>query len=183
MTSPLVGHMSLMTFYGFHPPLMQGWVTHGLDFYDVPTSESSAAKLAAFAKYGIPSFYGDLPGSVFTRGVGLTDGWEPKLEALVKTDVLPHLGEGKAYRGFFLGDELCCGAGAKACWEEGFGPLTAKLRVLLGPEAIIYANECGDIANPEMNVTSVPPGFDLISVDAFAGYTKGSRGMDEVAVS
>ena len=28
----LVPHMGFMTSYSFNPPLMKGWVTHGLDF-------------------------------------------------------------------------------------------------------------------------------------------------------
>ena len=65
----------------------------------------------------------------------------------------------------FLGDEVCCGATAAKCWAEGYGPLTRKIRQYLGPDAIIYANECLDITNPSLNVTEVPPDFDLISVD------------------
>ena len=51
------------------------------------------------------------------------------------------------------------------CWAEGYAPLTRKIRQYLGPDAIIYANECLDITNPSLNVTEVPPDFDLISVD------------------
>ena len=65
----------------------------------------------------------------------------------------------------FLGDEVCCGATAAKCWAEGYAPLTRKIRQYLGPDAIIYANECLDITNPSLNVTEVPPDFDLISVD------------------
>ena len=74
-------------------------------------------------------------------------------------------GPDKFLRGVFLGDEVCCGATAAKCWAEGYGPLTRKIRQYLGPDAIIYANECLDITNPSLNVTEVPPDFDLISVD------------------
>ena len=84
-------------------------------------------------------------------------------------------------RGVFLGDEGCCGATAAKCWAEGYGPLTRKIRQYLGPDAIIYANECLDITNPSLNVTEVPPDFDLISVDTYGGYLPGTNGTAEVA--
>ena len=76
--------------------------------------------------------------------------------------------------------QVCCGATAAKCWAEGYAPLTAKLREMLGPSAIIYANECLDIAAPELNVTEVPPNFDLISIDHYDGYLPGTNGSAEV---
>ena len=32
LRQPLVPHLGFMTSYSFNPPLMKGWVTHGLDF-------------------------------------------------------------------------------------------------------------------------------------------------------
>ena len=62
------------------------------------------------------------------------------------------------------------------CWADGFGPLTRKLRALLGPGMIIYTNECGGEFDPihnndtVMNITEIPPDFDLISLDVYADY-------------
>ena len=41
----------------------------------------------------------------------------------------------------FLGDEICCRSAA--CWETGYAPVAQKLRALLGPDALLYMNECG----------------------------------------
>ena len=46
------------------------------------------------------------------------------------------------------------------CWETALAPAAKKARALLGPDAIIYTNECA-----EKGITEVPPDFDLISVD------------------
>ena len=61
------------------------------------------------------------------------------------------------------------------CWETALAPVSKKLRALLGPDALIYTNECAN-----KGITEVPPDFDLISVDTYAGYTPGSKGADEV---
>ena len=42
-------HLKIMSYYGFNPPLMAGWVNMGLE-------SSLPSKLAAWAKYKIPSF-------------------------------------------------------------------------------------------------------------------------------
>eukprot|EP01050_Picozoa_sp_SAG11_P006256 SAG11_NODE_478_length_9117_cov_6.916168_8_plen_494_part_00 len=192
---PLVPHMGFMTSYSFNPPLMRGWVTHGLDFYCeiFPDCRSQPrgwwqlnASLAAWERYRIPSLYSDLPTGyaskptetgVFVRGVGLAMGWEAALERIFATQIQPNLGHNKALRGVFIGDELCCGGPAPAkCWAEGYAPLTHKLRALMGPEMIIYANECaGEFdpiqnADPARNITEIPPEFDLISLDVYADY-------------
>lgn len=192
-SQPLVEHMSFMTMFDFEPALQRGWVTHGIGDYYLTSSQPHGAlnaSLMAWEKYGIPSLHGDLPsaspgvvGGVFVRGTGLALGWETAIEKIAREEILPYLGPDKALRGIFLGDELCCGATAAECWRDGYGPLTAKLRALLGPKAIIYANECADIANPHLNVTEVPPGFDLISIDHYAGYMPGANGTDEVVAA
>ena len=123
-----------MSYYGFNPPLMKGWVNMGLE-------AGLDVKLDAFKKYGIPSFYGGLPsdpakGAIFKRGTGLADGWEANLEAVVKSQILPNLGPGKALRGVFLGDEICCMN--TTCWDVALRPATEKLRTLVGPDTLIY---------------------------------------------
>ena len=40
-----------------------------------------------------------------------------------------------------MGDEICCRSAA--CWETGYAPVAQKLRALLGPDALLYMNECG----------------------------------------
>jgi hypothetical protein len=119
--------MGFMTSYSFNPPLMKGWVTHGLDFYcelfpdcrSKPTSWWQLnASLAAWDRWNIPSLYSGLPTGysdkatetgVFVRGVGLAMGWEAALERIFTTQIQPNMGPDKALRGVFIGDELCCG--------------------------------------------------------------------------
>ena len=64
-----------------------------------------------------------------------------------------------------VGDELC---GNAACWATLMAPLSAKVRSLLGPDAIIYFN-AGHIDNQ----TVIPPAFSMISFDHYAGYRAG----------
>ena len=57
-------------------------------------------------------------------------------------------------------------------------PVASRLRMHLGPDAVIYTNECN------ANLTTLggmPQDLDLVSVDIYAGYTPGSNGTDEVA--
>jgi hypothetical protein len=161
-------HLKYMSYYGFNPPLMHGWVNMGLE-------AGLDVKLKAFQTFGIPSFYGGLPaepaaGAIFKRGVGLADGWEASLEALVAKDVTPNLGKDKALRGVFLGDEICCMNAT--CWETALEPVTKKLRTLLGPDALIYTNECAN-----HDIKEVPKEFDLISVDVYAGEKRKRPGV------
>jgi hypothetical protein len=193
-TEPLVPHLGFMTFFSARPELMKGWITHGVDFYcdenNLPLCDKSDTTfgseinltLAMWRRYGIPSLYPSLASvdGLMVRGIGLRQGWEDILERVVKAEILPNFGLDKALRGVFIGDEVCCGATAAKCWAEGYAPLTAKLREMLGPSAIIYANECLDIAVPELNVTEVPPDFDLISIDHYDGYLPGTNGSAEV---
>ena len=98
-------HLRYMSMYGFDAPKMQGWINMGMEG---PLQD----KLAAWSQYRIPSLYGKLPSSascadaegvIFQRGHGLCPGWEASLETLAAKEILPHLGEGKALRGVFLG--------------------------------------------------------------------------------
>jgi hypothetical protein len=128
----------------------------------------------------LPTGYSDkaTETGVFVRGVGLAMGWEAALERIFITQIQPNMGPDKALRGVFIGDELCCGSGRNLarCWARGYGPLTAKLRALMGPDMIIYTNECGGEFDPihnndtDMNITEIPPDFDLISLDSYADY-------------
>jgi hypothetical protein len=179
--------------YGFDPPAMKGWINLGLAQIGDGNCEvgrdncNMSGVIDAWQHQQIPSLYGDLPiqwdttpgaakvpGAIFRRGYGLADGWESSLEALVAKDVTPQLG--KSLRGVFLGDEICCGNAT--CWEAGLKPVTQKLRALLGPDAILYTNECAN-----RDITEVPPELDLISVDVYGGYLPGSNGTDEVTAA
>ena len=163
-------HLHLMSMYGMNPALQEGWVNMNLE-------GSLSDKLAAFSEHGIPSFFGDVEG-VFNRGKGLVSGWQTVLDEVVNSSILPNFGPGKALRGVFLGDEICCQN--VSCWDTALAPVAARLRASLGPEAIIYTNECA------VNLSSlggVPADLDLISVDVYAGYLPGSNGTDEVAAA
>ena len=66
---------------------------------------------------------------IFNRGDGLVDGWEAALERQVATQIMPHFGPGKALRGVFLGDELCCWV--VDCWNTQLVSTAACKRLLL----------------------------------------------------
>ena len=179
------GHLTISSFYGFDAFKMRGWVNLGVE-----GEGGLQAKLDAWTKYKIPSLYGKLPssevpgcadavGCIFQFGHGLCPGWEASLEALVNSTILPNFGPDKALRGVFVGDELCCRN--VTCWQSGLAPVAKKIRALLGPKAIIYTNECGK--NFSDLITEVPPDFDLISADIYAGYKPGTNGTDEVAAA
>ena len=125
-----------------------------------PGSCGLQAKLAAWEQFGIPSFYDlcDHPCSqrycpnitnasspwgetrscpIWQRGVGLLPGWEMALETQVAQQIKPHFGQGKALRGVFLGDELCCWV--TECWNHQLSKLATKLRALLGAGAVRHA--------------------------------------------
>ena len=116
------------------------------------------AKLAAWKQFGIPSFYdlcdhpcqqstcpnitnasapwgefGSCP--IWRKGDGLLPGWEAALEKQVMLQIKPHFGDGKALRGVFLGDELCCCAGLRTAgtmgcrsWPQSCGRCWAQTR-------------------------------------------------------
>ena len=74
-------------------------------------------------------------------------------------------------------DEICCHN--SSCWHGQLYPISAKLRSLLGRDAILYENECGDsLAGGGMAhghpvgppLDKVAPDLDLISVDLYEGY-------------
>ena len=150
-TTSAQNHLTVMSFYGFDAPKMQGWVNLGME-----GEGGLEAKLDAWTRYKIPSLYGKLPssevhgctdavGGIFQFGHGLCPGWEASLEALAKNTILPNFGPDKALRGVFVGDELCCRN--VTCWQSGLAPVAKKIRSLLGPEAIIYTN--GGSTQPE----------------------------------
>lgn len=54
------------------------------------------------------------------------------------------------------------------CWSATMEPLTKRLRALLGPDAILYENDCGDSFT---GLKSIPEELDIISFDIYVGYS------------
>jgi hypothetical protein len=57
-TTSAQNHLTVMSFYGFDAPKMQGWVNLGME-----GEGGLEAKLDAWTRYKIPSLYGKLPSS------------------------------------------------------------------------------------------------------------------------
>lgn len=77
--------------------------------------------------------------------------------------------------GHFAGDEICCRN--TSCWHEQLYPISAKLRALLGKQAILYENECG---LPQLfeQLDRIPPDLDWLSIDGYWGYDPAHRAPD-----
>lgn len=80
----------------------------------------------------------------------------------------------KTMVGVFFGDEICCGGVPLA----NLTTVVSRTRAVLGPDAILYTNECHELASWD----AVPADLDLISIDAYAGYLPGTKGTAEVAL-
>lgn len=185
--APLPGsHLNIMSFNDFDPVAQMGWVNLGLGAFEGHRSypaNSSAMGLAgsvnAFNDFGIPSLYymqaEKDQNAIWKVGFGLIDGWEAAVERAVGR-FRPYYGPGKAIRGVDLGDEMCCRN--VTCWDQ-YVPYTAKLRQLLGPDAILYANECwlGDTA-----AVTIAPEFSHFSVDTYQ-YDYRQKGVGEREVA
>ena len=92
---------------------------------------------------------------------------------LAKDVLLPGLASGEL-AGVFIGDEICCNA--PECWPQ-LDAVSAQLRKLLGPHAILYLNECA-LAHEWSFQGPVPSALDLISVDLY-----GNLGSAEVSAT
>lgn len=60
------------------------------------------------------------------------------------------------YSGVFLGDEICCAGVPLADLQQ----VLTMLRSLVGPDAILYTNECGEMASWPKGIhycTAFPP--------------------------
>lgn len=136
----------------------------------------------AFFKFGIPSLLKMPHTGVLARGPkmnGTTDlepGWEAVLTTFAQQAVLPRM-KNKTAIGVFLGDEVCCHN--STCWHGQLYPISAKLRSLLGQDAILYENDCGDsvaggcdAARPacEKPLDKFPPALNWVSIDLYDGY-------------
>lgn len=159
--------LRFMSMYGLDPDAQHEYVNMNLE-------GDEQVKLDAWKKYNMKSFYGGLEG-VFIRGSGLVSNWTDVLDGIINTSIAPNFGPGKAYRGVFLGDEICCRN--VGCWADALQPVAARLHAALGPDATIYTNECRTHLS---HIKEVPKDIDLISVDVYSGYLVGSNGTQEV---
>lgn len=171
---PPLGHLSVSSFYGFDPASQHSWMN--LNYYG-PNGDTVQAQLDAWDKYGTPSLFGNLPLFNRSNGGSLYPGWEQEVEGIV-SELRPNFGPGRAFRGIFLGDEICCRN--TECYAASLAPAAAKLRELLGKDAILATNECA-LDPPKGGYPDIPADFDLWSVDTYNGFFPGSRGADEVA--
>ena len=119
----------------------------------------------AFQRYNWSTLYDDLPATVVARGNATPpQGWEAALAQLATDVLLPGLASG-ALRGVFLGDEICCRSAA--CWPQ-LDAISARLRELLGPRALLYVNECA--STDEWTFDGLlPAALDLVSIDDYRG--------------
>jgi hypothetical protein len=165
----------------FEPAHMQGWVNLGFTIGPGTNLSGLAGLVTAWTEYGIPSLAyleGGPHPQILQPGVGLREGWQAALATAV-AKIKPFLGPDKAIRGVGLGDELCCRN--TSCWQD-YVPYTRELRRLIGPEALIYTNECWLGATPMANVTMADMDFDLFSVDAYQwDYRQPTIGHAEAA--
>ena len=102
---------------------------------------SLEAKLNAYSRWQLPSFFGDLPSGIFVRGHELAPGWEQVLDRVVNESILPHFGPGKALRGVSLVTRSAAWmshAGRAHCrlWWRSSGPFSGVIhqRVRRKPE-------------------------------------------------
>jgi hypothetical protein len=169
------------------------------------------AEANQFFRAGVPSLapLDNIASAIYKRGHTATGGsvllpgWETRLEAWHQ-HLKPSLDNG-TIAGIFIGDEICCHLSV-SCWDSLLNPLAEKLRALLGPDKILYTNECGDAiagrncsCDPRSSptcggcdaghpgqppITHISPALSHISVDLYAGYGPDSahfNGSAEVA--
>lgn len=87
-------------------------------------------------------------------------------------------------------DEICCHN--STCWHAQIYPLAAKLRRLLGADAILYENDCADSiigggmahghpVGPPLD--KIAPDLDIISVDVYKGFLPTDSNGTEEAIA
>ena len=161
---------TIMGYMGWDPEHQAGWTNLHL--------QRDAAQISAAHKsLGWSMLYDDLPrdGTIFApRNSSVpVAGFEKVLAKLAKDVLLPGLASGEL-AGVFIGDEICCNA--PECWPQ-LDAVSAQLRQLLGPHAILYLNECA-LAHEWSFQGPVPSALDLISVDLY-----GNLGSAEVSAT
>jgi hypothetical protein len=127
----------------------------------IPKHDNARTTDGFFSDYNTPSILPMPAAGVWTRNVGMDAGWEAVLDKFATEEVLPRLAN-KTAIGVFLGDEMCCRN--TSCWHTTMSPISAKLRSLLGKEAILWSNECGIPALFD-KLDKIPPDLDWISID------------------
>ena len=132
----------------------------------IPKHSNARTTDGFFSNYKTPSILPMPATGVWTRNVGMDAGWEVVLHKFATQVVLPRLAN-KTAIGVFLGDEICCRN--SSCWHTTLNPISAKLRSLLGKEAILWSNECGIPALFD-KLDKIPPDLDWISIDACKLY-------------
>ena len=118
-SEPLVPHLGFMSYFSFNPPLMTGWITHGVDFYcnddTLPCPNEDTAfgtqinqSEAAWRRYKIPSLYPSLASvdGLMVRGVGLRQGWEGVLDKVMRAEILPNYVRAKSPFRLLAAEEL-----------------------------------------------------------------------------
>eukprot|EP00041_Stephanoeca_diplocostata_P017974 m.372712 g.372712 ORF g.372712 m.372712 type:complete len:183 (-) comp20876_c0_seq8:4171-4719(-) len=124
-------HLRFMTYYGMNFSMQKSWLN---------LARASGNLANQFKSVGIPSLAQMPESGVYVRGKGLEPKWEATLTSFVDS-LKPSIANGTTI-GVFMGDELCCHN--SACWASTIQPLSEKLRQLLGPDQIIYENDCAD---------------------------------------
>lgn len=160
-----------------------------LGYYGVNVSaQADWLSLGVGAASAVDAYYtasgGRIKGMVRMPETGIYDraartlahSWKSGLSDFVGAQVAPRMANGSAI-GVFLGDELCCHD--VSCWHRVLDPLSAQLRALLGPKALLYENECGDSI---VGLDKIAPDLDWVSVDIYKGYSPAdSNGTAEAA--
>ena len=190
-----------------------------LSFYDTVFEQQKSLLTLAIAEnsianqfhsVGVPSLapLDNIADGVYKRvggsvGSVLLPGWEKLIESWVH-HLQPSLDNGTT-AGVFLGDEICCHASV-SCWNGLLDPLAQKFRAMLGPQKILYVNECGtsiagrncscdphvspscggcDAGHPgTLPIKQISSALSHISIDMYAGYSPYSshfNGSAEVA--
>jgi hypothetical protein len=158
-TRPLAAHLTVMTYYT-HPKLAELQIMH--DWVTVVSEQGTAAgAVATMSNWSLPSLVGELPWSptgnktdlmsvdallmfdnLQNRSVGECGYLQPQWrEALARwaAPMLPLFANGTA-QGVFTGDEVGCGT--TKVNPANYSAILKEVRRLVGPNVVIYANEC-----------------------------------------
>ena len=118
---------------------------------------------------GLPDNHAGPTGGVFDRSHpkvsglnGLYPRWKANLNAFI-APALPLLRNG-TLQGIFVGDEIYCSNIA----FSNYSAVLTELRRLVGPHAVIWANECGHPSGwPIAMWPKAPPELDWLSIDQY----------------
>ena len=140
------------------------------------TNDLSLLAAVAWRHFNTSVLFGGLPdnhagptGGVFDRSHpkvsglnGLYPRWKANLNAFI-APALPLLRNG-TLQGIFVGDEIYCSNIA----FSNYSAVLTELRRLVGPHAVIWANECGHPSGwPIAMWPKAPPELDWLSIDQY----------------